>query len=166
MSSEQKKQSILSVIPQDASNIIKEFLVEERQVIPLKINACCNNFFFTKYKNGYQINKVLSLVKFEKANIRRTDENKERDINKIQKDIKKHYPVFIDDEDDVIQYMYNMFYDEHNPDDDEFDLDYDQDDTMCVTISISGCKTHCQVRDFKRKFKLYIGMIDKLYKKL
>jgi hypothetical protein len=161
MSIPDNKQSILSVIPSDASNIIKDFLVEERQVIPLKINSCCNNFFFTKYKEGYKIDKVLSLVKFERSYIRRTDENKERDINRIQKDIKKHYPIFIDEEDDVIQHMYNMFYDEHNPDDE----DYDQEDSMCVTISMAGCKTHCYEHEFKRKLKLYIKMIGKVYKK-
>lgn len=156
------KQSIISAIPKDASNIIKDFLVEKREVCPLKINCCCNNYFITKYKEGYKIDKVLSLVKFEKENKRMSDENKEKNIDMIQKDIKKYYPIFIDEEDDLIQFFYTLYYDEYNSDDE----DYDQENTMCTSISIAGCRTHCYEADFKRKLKLYMKLIGKVFGKV
>jgi hypothetical protein len=157
-----KQKSILSLIPQDTSNIIKDFLVEERQVIPLKINSYCANYYITNYKGGYKIDKRLSLVKFEKDNKTTSQERKEQIINKIQKSIKRKYPIFLDEEENIIQYFYNMFYDEYNTDDE----DDNPEETNCVSISVSGCKTFCCVRDFERKIKLYIGMIGKVYKKL
>ena len=151
--------SILSSVPQDAINIIKECLVETREVCPLKLTVCCVNYFITKYKDGYQVSKVLSLKKFERSNRTDTAEEKEITCNIIQKNIKKHYPIFIDEEDDVINYFYTLYYDEYDDDND------DPDDTCCVTISVSSSKTHCNERDFKRKLRLYMKNIGKIFKK-
>jgi len=157
----EQKQSLLSSIPKDISNIIKEFNLEKREQCPLKINWCITNYYITKYKEGYKIDKVLSIKRFKRDRNTDNDEEKEILLNKIQKKNKKYYPIFIDEVDDVIQHMYNLFYNEYNTEDEEAD----PDNTGTTILNISGCITYCNVIDFERKMRLYMKMIGKAYKR-
>jgi hypothetical protein len=162
MNNTQEQKSLLSSIPTEISNIIKEFNLETRVVVPLKISWCCNNFYIIKYKEGYKIDRTLSVKRFKRDRHTSGDEETERRINRINKDNKKYYPIFIDEVDDVIQHMYNLFYDTYDPDGD----DDDPDDTPTAILNISGCKSFCNASNFERILKLYMKMVGKVYKKV
>ena len=159
------KTSILTSIPIDATNIIKDFLVETREVEPLKIYSIDENFIeflITKYKEGYKIDKIVSIDKFNKNYNHLTEEQRVKNLTKIQKKIFKHYPVYIDDKNDLITYMYNIFYSEFCSC--EIDDD-DDDDIFLVRIKIGGNRSIGCVKSFNRKLNLFIPLIGKVFKK-
>ena len=162
MSITDNKQSILSAIPIDASNIIKDFLVEERQSFPLKLT---DNFLYncliTKYKNGYQIKKCISKNKFNNNYNSYNDERKKETLKKLQKKIDKYYPVYIDDKDDLVDYMFQEYYGQQSQEDHE-DSDYDEENDIIVVVRI---KSIVKLKSFKVQMSIFVKLLGKVYKK-
>ena len=166
MASSNQEKSILSAIPKDITFIIKDFNLEKREQSALKINSGSDNFYITKYKEGYKIDKTLSIKRFDEKIVilNLTEEEKQSIITRINKEIKKNFPIFLDDVDDVIQYMYTQFYDEYDYLEDDEDSSQAHD-SQRTTLHMSGCMTHCNVIDFERKLTLYMKSVGKVYKK-
>ena len=83
MASSNQEKSILSAIPKDITFIIKDFNLEKREQSALKINSGSDNFYITKYKEGYKIDKTLSNKRFdEKIVILNLTEEEKQSINK------------------------------------------------------------------------------------
>jgi hypothetical protein len=172
MSSDNKR-SIISAIPQDASNIIKEFLVENREVVELKLSSPADNyihddyyFIITNYKQGYKIDKhyfdiaQLGIGMFTNL----TQEERERLIKEKQQKLDNHFPVYIDTEKDLIEYMFiNYILDLETDDDDDED---DYEDEFPIYIELGALKTSSSFRKFRKTLSHYIKMLGKVYKKV
>ena len=155
MSSEQPI-SILSAIPNDSLNIIKEFLVETRKPSFLKVSThCLFDFIVTKYKEGYKVDKVISMKHFESNNNEMTEEKKTERLKKFQKIIDKHFPCYIDTCDDVCEYLYNYYF--NNCDEDE------EGDT--ISFRLCGIRSWGDKYNFQTRIKLLIPLIGKIYTK-
>jgi len=166
MSSEQKKQSILCAIPSDVSNIIKDFLVEERQSFSLKLkDGFIYNFFITKYKSGYQIKKCISKKRFESHYGSYNDERKKETLKKFQKKIDKYFPVYIDDKDDLVDYMFQEYYGQQSQEDQE-DSDYDEENDIVVVLKIGGINSVVTLKSFKVQMHVFVKLLGKVYKKI
>lgn len=163
--SSDNKQSILTSIPQDATNIIKDFLVETREVYPLKLkDGFIYNFLITKYKNGYQIKKCISKKRFESHYNSYNDERKKETLKRFQKKIDKYYPVYIDDKDDLVNYMFQEYYGQQSQEDKE-DSDYDEENDITVTIQIGGINSVVTIKSFKVQMSVFVKLLGKVFKK-
>ena len=162
-----KQQSILSAMPSDSLNIIKDFLVEERQSFPLKLkDGFVYNFFITKYKNGYQIKKCISKKRFESSHYNSyNDERKKETLKKLQKKIDKYYPVYIDDKDDLVNYMFQEYYGQQSQEDPE-DSDYDEENNIVVVVKIGGINSVVTLKSFKVQMSVFVKLLGKVYKKI
>ena len=166
MTSSIQQQSILSAIPKDVSNIIKEFSLESREIVPIRLKYCINDWIIIPYKDGYKIDRVVNMKTFNK----RFDyasyslEQKAEKLAMFEKRNTKHYPVYIDDKDDVIEYMYSYFYSDYDPTLEEEDDGYDE--PPYVHISIGGSKTCLDIKKFQEKMNMYMDLLGKVYKKI
>jgi hypothetical protein len=157
---ENNKLSLLSCIPNDASNIIKDFIVETRLSLPLKIKPRHDFYFIvSNYKEGYQVNKIVNEKQIRNGHFIWTSDEKEIYITDYKNYYKKKYPVYIDDKDDLVNYLYIHFFNEYYSDD-----DYD-DDSISVTVKIGDLNCPTNINTFKKTMFRFIPLIGKVYKK-
>ena len=154
------EQSLLSAIPNDVFNIIKEFNLETREVLDLKILVDEEYSIVSVYKEGYKITKYVNEKKVRKR-VNHWDTDKiDRHIKKLQIKMDKHYPVYVDNIDTLIHYIYTDYYSEYSDDSD------DESEPPYTILKIGGMKSIIsEIEDFSRKIKLFINLIVKVYKK-
>jgi hypothetical protein len=160
MTTQQTKLSLLSSIPNDASNIIKDFIVETRTPLCLKIKPI-HDFYFvvSNYKEGYQVNKIVNEKQIRNGHFIWTSDEKEIYITDYKKYYKKKYPIYIDDKDHLVNYLYIHFFSEYYSDD-----DYD-DDSISVMVKIGDLNCPTNINTFKKTMFRFIPLIGKVYKK-
>ena len=161
--SSDNKQSIISAIPQDASNIIKLFLLEKREVVELKLSSNDKQTYFiiTNYKQGYKINKRYFDISHLEISLftSLTEEEQESIIKEKQKKLDNDFPIYIDKKEDLIDYMYiHYILDLETYDDEDNSVDY--------IIELGGLKTRCTYKNFITTLSHYIKMLGKVYKKV
>jgi len=164
---ENNKLSLLSSIPNDASNIIKDFIVETRISLPLKIKPRHDCYFVvSKYKEGYEINKIVNEKELRGRRLLWSEEEITICIEKLQKKYKKHYPVYIDNNDDLVNYIHTEFSDDLYYDDNYYDNNYAYDEpTHRITIKVGGLKCTSNIYDLKQILYRFVPFINKVYKK-
>ena len=164
---ENNKLSLLSCIPNDASNIIKDFIVETRLSLCLKIKPIHDCYFVvSKYKEGYEINKLVNEKELRKRRPLWSEQEITICIEKLQKKYKKHYPVYIDSNDDLVNYIHTEFSDNRYYDDNYYDNNYVYDDNSHhITLKIGGLKSASNIYDLKQILYRFVPFINKVYKK-
>lgn len=160
----QTKLSLLSSVPNDSLNIIKDFITETRVPLSLKIKPR-HDFIFvvSTYKEGYEINKIVNEKEIRERRVLWSEEEIIIFIKKLQKKYKKHYPIYIDTIDDLVNYFHiefsdNRYYDNY------YDHYYD-DNSVHITIKIGGLISTSNIYDLKQKLYRFIPFINKVYKK-
>ena len=156
---ENNKLSLLSCIPNDASNIIKDFIVESRTPLLLKVKTQDYYFVVSNYKEGYQVNKIVNEKKIRHGHFTLTRDEKETYIDEHKKYYNKKYPIYIDNKDDLINYLYIHFFNEYYSDD---EYDYDG---VSVIVKIGDLNCPTNVNTFKKNMFRFIPLIGKVYKK-
>lgn len=165
MTSSNQQQSVLSAIPSDVSNIIKSFNLETREIVPFRLKFGIYDFFIIPYKEGYKIDKVVNMKTFNRQfdSPSYSPEQKADKLAMFEKRNTKHYPVYIDSKDDVIDYMYSYFYSDYDPNLEEEDDGYDEPPR--THIGIGASKTCVDINYFKDKTRIYMDLLGKVYKK-
>ena len=164
MSTTLNQQSILSAIPSDSLNIIKDFLVETRKPVPIKFKSDdWMETFVSKYKEGYRIDRIILIKKFERDRnfSNESDECKSERLKKFQKRIDKKFPVFFDDKDNLIDYLCLLFYvNQHeNSDDDD-----DEEEVIFKMGSIYGFSY--TVKHFRKRIIKFIDLLGNIWTKV
>ena len=133
-----EQQSILSLIPLECLNIIKDFNKEERKMVPMIVTDNHNHLSITKYKEGYEIEDKHTYRNATKENI------------------------YLDNLEDVVNYLTLLFFKE----DEDFDQD-PENVIICYFRKISTCCSRFNDYDkLEQYFTHNVKLIGKIYIKI